>query len=181
MKFLTSLLLILFPIFCFSKTLPTVAGKKDDKVRVLQGWQLVEVKSSNKNIIGYVYHTSSYVETGLRMDAVHLRMVCTTKPGTKFSGHPIILMIFDSATKFSEALVSAKIDGNKVASLNNWKAEDNIMYREISESKDLITAMSNGETVSFDFDSNNKHWGASFSIREFAVGLKNFETGCGAN
>ena len=173
MKFLPALLFALLPMLCFANTDTTI------EPYIKKSWEFTAVADANKKVIGYVYTSSAYGYIDSQRTLSNMRLICSTKENTDLSVGPVVAIAFKSTMAFANTDVSVKVDGKKVNLLNSWVREGNIIYRKLSESKELISAMQKGKIVSFEFDKDGKNWTTAFSINDFADKLKEFEVGCG--
>ena len=146
-------------------------------------WNLSEVEIGSKNIIGYIYHSSTVgTQIGTKKEKVitGLRFVCSTINNTSESdSNSIIAVYWDGMFGNNKHIINVKVDGKPVLVSSTWNQDGPLLYRNISESTELIESLTKGKTVSIDWTVDSIKKATVFSLKDFNSGFNKFKLSCG--
>jgi hypothetical protein len=116
-------------------------------------WVLSEVKDSNMQPVGYIYHTSAIgTRAGTKPEKVitGLRFICSLKGGT-----PIIGLFIDNGIHIENSIsIVSSIDDSQDKSLS-WVVDGNLLYRYVYDSPVLISSIKTGKIIKFRWYAND--------------------------
>lgn len=139
-------------------------------------WTLAEVTNSNKEPVGYIYHTyargTSSLNSSKQVVVAGLRFICSVK-----GSNPPIVALFWDGVLMSDTHQNIEITVDKIALLKPvWTRDDRIIYAPIAEHPDLLSAMKRGRAVTFSWEANNSKYKVAFELKDF--NLTEFNTSC---
>lgn len=148
-----------------------------------QKWELTEITSKDKSVVGYIYHTSTIgTQTGPKTEKVisGLRLVCSLKS----QGTPLVVIFWDKMLGIGPQILRIKIDSKEFveSSKYQWMQDGNILVREINESQSLFLALKNARSFSINWTSNDNITRTSiFDVSAMSSQISNFATVCNAS
>lgn len=164
MKILSGLVLSFATSFCFAQS---------------PSWDLKEVKGQDNTIVGYIYHNYSIgTERTITSQRVvsGLRFVCSLK-----NARPIIGVFWDSSLGNNISGIQNpiwKVDG-RIINTSPWMQEDKMMYGDVSENGELISAFKSGHVASVTWTAmGSVQRSTAFDLSNFTSHLPEFNTAC---
>jgi hypothetical protein len=175
MKFLATLAACILPTICIANIPPS-----DQMAHSLsaKSWYLAQVQNSQKTTIGYVYHTNAYGYNNDHKEVASLKLVCSVIKDTPLNTTPIVAFQTPSILDIQNIDFMVKVDGKKVQLDSPWKREGTLIYREISNSHELLNAMSHGKLVSMETSDIHGNYMVVFDSHDFGNKFIEFEAGC---
>lgn len=163
------------------KTLITIFGIIFSLIAVSQvspGWKISVIENKDKTPIGYIYHTyaigTQYIPAEQKVPT-GLRLVCSTTYGDA----PVIAIYWKdygpSSAKNNQPM-KIVIDEKEIAE-SVWSTDINLIYKPLSESNDITTAMKAGKTIEFIW-SNPGRKRTKFDLKDFNTNYYNFTKIC---
>lgn len=145
-------------------------------------WNISEIKGKDNSVVGYIYHTSA-VGTQVRNKPEKivsgLRLVCSTKTWTSNESDSIIAVYWNGMFGNTNQKVDVKVDGRTIALPSNWDQDNQIVFRKISESAELVQALKTGRNVTFSWDgTDSTKRVTTFSLRDFNQKFSEFNNSC---
>jgi hypothetical protein len=144
-------------------------------------WNLVEVQTKDKTVVGYIYHTAA-VGTQLNNKKIEkvgagLRLICSSKG----NGESIITVYWDGMHGNTTQNVEVTVDKKQIAigAPVRMNQDGPIIYRSLSESRFILQAMKTGQNIQFVWtgtDSINRT--VIFNIQEFNSNYAAFASAC---
>ena len=139
-------------------------------------WQLTEIKTPEKETVGFILHTESKALVGMQKLPASLRLVCSKNKST-----PDIIAIYWTFTEgFNEGAYQVKADVDfQTTPITTWYRVGTLVYTEVSEVKPLTDAMIRGTIASFSWsDKALHHYSTSFDISGFEKEFADFNSAC---
>lgn len=147
-------------------------------------WNISEVSGKNAEILGYIYHTSTVgTQIGAKTKKVisGLRLVCSTKGYSAMAtSEPIVAIFWQGMFGNTPTAVSAEVDKKPIRLVPTlWDHDGQILYRNFSDSAELIQALKTGRNVTFSWEGNDSVKRKTvFSLRDFNSQLSEFNALC---
>lgn len=148
-----------------------------------QQWNITDVRKKTGELVGHIYHTSSVgTQVGAKTEkfVTGIRLVCTTKRYLAMGNpDPIIAIYWNTMAGENTETVFIEIDGKSVSDPLNWYQDGQILFRNLSDSHNLIQAMKSGKTMKVYWTSSDAVRRSSvFDIRTFNAKIAEFNTSC---
>lgn len=147
-------------------------------------WNISEVAGKDKSVVGYIYHSSAVgTQVGAKTEKVvsGLRLVCSTKGYMAMKeSEPIIAVFWNGMFGNTPETVLVEIDGKPVRlAPSPWDHDNQILFRKISESKELLQGLKTGRSVTFSWTSHDAvKRKTTFSLRDFNSQFSEFNASC---
>ncbi len=146
-------------------------------------WNISEIKGKDNSVVGYIYHSSA-VGTQIRDKTEKvvsgLRLVCSTKSLPAIgSPESIVAVYWNGMFGNTNQKIDVKVDGRSINLATHWDQDNQIVFRKISESAEMIQAMKAGRSITFSWtgtDSVKRN--TTFSLRDFNQKFSEFNNSC---
>ena len=108
-------------------------------------WKLSSVLANDKPV-GYIYHTSSMgTQTNPPSKSYSgLRLICSLK-----GGEPAVALYWKNGMNLREDTRVTVTADNRAATPTTWGSDSDLLFRNISESRDLLTLIKTSKTIKF--------------------------------
>lgn len=149
-------------------------------------WNLKSVTEQSvaaDNPVGYIYKqevvgiaTRDNRTTNKRAS---LSLVCSVKDGSDTS--PKIILQWEGLQGYGTPRINYTVDSRITPAGNAWtmRQENDILYKDASESRELLQGMKQGRTVAFDWvGSDQTRYLTTFNLNSFRNNLSEFNTKC---
>jgi hypothetical protein len=146
-------------------------------------WNISEIKGKDNSVVGYIYHSSAVgtqVKDKTEKVVSGLRLVCSTKGWTAMGdADPIIAIYWNGMFGNTNQKIDVKVDGRPVTLTTHWDQDNQIVFRKISESAELIHAMKTGRNVTFSWTgTDTARRTTTISLRDFNQKFGEFNNSC---
>lgn len=135
-------------------------------------WNISEIKGKDNSVVGYIYHSSAVgtqIKDKTEKVVSGLRLVCSTKSAVAMgSSESIIAIYWNGMFGNTNQKIDVKVDGKAVNLTTSWDQDNQIVFRKISESTEMIQAMKTGRNITFSWT------GTDSAKRITTVSLHNF-------
>ncbi len=108
-----------------------------------------------------------------------LRLVCSTKTLPAMGSESIIAVYWNGMFGNTNQKIDVKVDGKSIHLTTPWDQDNQIVFRKISESTEMIQAMKTGRNITFNWvgtDSAKRI--TTISLRDFNQRFGEFNNSC---
>lgn len=133
--------------------------------QIPESWKLTEIKNTQQEPVGYIYHTESIgKDTSGKKYVTGLRFICSSKS----SNNAILAVFWQGGIQDEIQSLEIKID-NKIIRSDQWNTEGPLLIKSFDSLQTLLKQMSAGKNLGFSWEANGLKYQTLFTLRGYDI------------